>query len=364
MHILIVAYYGEQCGASAPPVVPAEDLDLVSDRRNVIGAGIQGLIEAGATATSFPFRCHSNESSEVVDALVAAVSDAHADVVLWWDYSSVTPANFAAIKQRTPGVLHAVYNFDPTRNAWPLPADRASWYDVAFVSDADEPVYTCPTYTLYPPVLSATQFRPLPHAAARPPTFDVFYAQTNFYEGLPNQLFSRRETVNDLTAAFGDRFAYFGPLSPDVVATAAAAASGSAPPQRRTVSYADIPWLAASSAVCLCLHGDCTVRGYLNERAVLLACCGANVLMDSPLGAQELFGDTVTFLTPGTSVSEQVRRLLAEPQEVREARRARLRALAVELFDAACWGETIVAGATCALKPCASAEPASSDAAV
>ncbi len=327
VRIMIVSYFGLDSGHKTF-YIPENETQL-ENRRNVIGHAIDA-IQKYAFATNFPYRAY--HQGVVVDEWVKAMEVNACNVCIWWDYSSVSPSAFASIRERMPHVKHAVFNFDPTRNAWPLPEERKSWYDLAMVTDADTSVYTCPTFALYAPV-NCDFFKPLPGVPIR---YDVSFACTNLYTGLPNQMFCRANVLDDLVAVFGSRAGIFGPKSRICITPRTEAAHVG------EINYSDAPWMVATSRVCLCLHGDTTVYKYLNERIVCLAACGANILTDRSLGLDEIFGDTVTYLIPGEKVSDAVNRMLLEPEDVVIDRCKRVRELAVKLFNSDKWAIDLI----------------------
>jgi hypothetical protein len=367
--VLVVTWYGLEELAPVPHSVaalPSMRAFLAATARlprwNVVGVGVAQLRASPhvAAVAHFGFRMHT--APAVLDAWCAAMDAVNAaaptatPLCLWWDHSAVHAHTFAAMRAARPSVRHGVFNWDPTREPFALPSARAHCYDFACVSEdapREQQVYTCAVVrAVYPPAdpqrfadWRGVVFRATATAAPAPePDFDVSFALTNVYAGMATGTVPRAAAVRALAAAFGARFGLFGP--PNIGHLAPAAARGSLP-------YVQLPWLAATSRVCLCLSAVQTVRRYMNERLVLLLWCGANILCDRVAGFDDADwlgadGDVVTYVRDNKDAAAlvtQIRELLAEAPEVTETRRARARVFAQRVFGDDAWSRGIVGAA-------------------
>jgi hypothetical protein len=342
--LVLVMYYGTGCCEPPHALRPASDAPS-EPRLNVIGIAAAALRAAGVDVLCVPDRV---DPASNVHAIPAAIRQHGASACLWWD-CVVTAEELEAIRAATPGVVHALFSWDPTRNAFAGASDapKRHLFDVAFPTDADASVYTCPTRTLYVPVDTQKLFTPQP---GTPRAFAVSFALTNYYRGYPHQAVCRYALCTALARHFGPAFGLFGPES---LIAGEADDSPLRASYRGFIAYCDLGWLANASGVSMCLSADASVHAYVNERACVLAACGANVLMDHTSGVQSVFGadgDCVTYVEPGTdadAVCERVDAMLRSAEDdpaTTQARRDNLRALAVARFDAAHWATGILEG--------------------
>ena len=349
VEVVVAAYYGEIVhGVPRRDLVPPEYYAHAASEQghqNVIGVAVRAVRALGVPASSFSVRTTPVES--IVDLLRGRATQAGAGgvvVCVWWDHSYLPAPVIRAIQgaDMPCTVRHVVFNWDPTRGCFALPADNIDLWQHAYVSDSAAPAYGCPTTVLYPPV-DCGVFRPLPAIA---PRWAITFACTNFYNTCPNVTVARRDLCAALARAFGPRFGLFGPES--IQEQFAQAAPECVASFSGHLRYSDIPYVAAASTVCLNLFCDNQVHGYLNERVVNLAACGATILTDSTPGCRDLFKNSVTYIEAGSSVDavvDQVRLLLAEaessPDHVSE-RRAKARHIAETVFRDTLWAQTII----------------------
>lgn len=347
--MVIVTYYHLNANLTPGTVVPPHVVPLVTEhpgsRRNVVGVAVDSLNQLGVQCDSFASREYPRDTRDGVHALVERLTAGGAAHVtgmgmgitlcLWWDHSFWHTEHVLEVMARAgprQRIVHAVFNWDPTRGpTFQLPEDRRGLWPLVFVSDEGvPPVYTTQVRFLPPPV-NTHVFRPLQVQHE----WVASFACTNYYTGLPNQCISRYEAVCALSAALGPRFAFFGTFStgktdPHVCASFLG-----------EVGYADLPYVASASKVCLCLSADMSVYKYMNERMVIMAACGANILCDPVAGFREYFGDTVLYLDPALPFLPQVLEA-AEACEARRPQREQLRELAKRRFDGLVWANTVL----------------------
>jgi hypothetical protein len=277
-------------------------------------------------------------------------ADAVTPVCLWWSRNNcVTASLLSQLRKARPRVVHVIFDWDLVFHASASachstqPPPPPPQYDVVCVTD-DGGVYAAMSARcVYPAVYVPRSIRTPRDRTPR--DFDVSFAANTLYRGVDTGTVPRLAAIRALAAAFGDRFALFGPSEIRDIAMRTDAPACF----RDYLPYTLIPWQAATTNVCLCLSASAQPRRYVNERLALMLACGANVLCSRVMGYDEddflgPCGHIVTYVrtTDANDLVAQVHALLSEPECVREERRARAYAFAQAHFGDGAWARGIV----------------------
>lgn len=320
------------CEVNAVPGIPCDSKRVTLF--NTVGAAAAALRCRGHDVICVGIRTFAFD--DLVEYVRANILQLNIDLCIWWDYSYLSPANTKIImslfKECT---AHAVYNFDPTRGRYLLDSGYKALYNIAMVTDTDQPSYNAIVQCNGMPVPTCPNtFRPY-WGCALEKKYSVMFAFTNLYTGNTN-CYNRLEVCKSLCREFKGAFALYCPASVADVCECEESYKG-------YVSYVDMPSIINSTAVCLCLHCDNTVRGYMNDRLCHLLMCGANILVDRVTGLDHL-EPYVTFIDSVTSIVSQVKRLLDEPESTRKTRQALARKYALEHLSADAWARRVEDG--------------------
>lgn len=320
-------------------------------RENALGVGMAQLrahscvvaVQHMSSASTYPFTSTPWRTAwcRAIDHIDA---DAVTPVCLWWSRNNcVTASLLSQLREARSRVVHVLFDWDlvflasARHTAAPQPP-QAPHYDVVCVTD-DGGVYAAMSARcVYPAVY-------VPRSIRTPRDFDVSFAANTLYRGVDTGTVPRLAAIRALAAAFGDRFALFGPSEIRDIAMRTDAPACF----RDYLPYTLIPWQACATTVCLCLSAGAQPRRYVNERLALMLACGANVLCSRVAGYDDddflgPCGNIVTYVRTADAheLVAQVHVLLAEPECVREDRRTRARAFAQAHFGDGAWARGIV----------------------